>query len=65
MTRFFRQARRHLTDVGRMLIFFGTSGDLGHLQRLMDEEGFRWEPVAQHDLVRDRWKVDYFTFRVT
>lgn len=65
MTMFFRQARRHLTPSGRMLIFFGTSGDLGYLQSLMADEGFAWEVVAHDDLTREGWKIDYFTFRVS
>lgn len=65
LTRFFREARDHLRPDGRMLIFFGTSGDLGYLQRLMTEEGFRWDQVAHDDLVRDGWKVDYITFLVS
>jgi release factor glutamine methyltransferase len=65
MTTFFRQARRHLTSSGRMLIFFGTSGDLGYLQELLAEEGFSSEVVAHDDLIREGQKVDYFTFRVT
>jgi release factor glutamine methyltransferase len=47
-----------------MLIFFGTSGDLGYLHHLMAENGFLWEPVAHDDLTRDGWKVEYFTLRV-
>src|SRR3954454_8395571 len=31
LTTFFREARDHLSATGRMLIFFGTSGDLGYL----------------------------------
>jgi release factor glutamine methyltransferase len=65
MTMFFQQARRHLTPNGRMLIFFGTSGDLGYLQNLMVDEGFAWEVVAHDDLTREGWKIDYFTFRVS
>jgi len=65
MTRFFRQARSHLSVGGRMLIFFGTSGDLGYLQTLLDEEGFAATVVASDELTRDRWTVEYFTFRVT
>jgi release factor glutamine methyltransferase len=64
MTSFFRQARHYLRDNGKMLIFFGTSGDLGYLQHLMTENGFQWEPVAHDDLTKDGWKVDYFTFLV-
>ena len=35
LTRFFREARRRLTAKGRILIFFGTSGDLGYLRHLV------------------------------
>ena len=65
LTRFFRQARQHLTHRGRMLIFFGSSGDLDYLQQLIDQEGFHDQVLAQHRLVRDGWQVDYFTFRLT
>ncbi len=40
LTRFVRDARLHLSDHGRLLVFFGSSGDLGYLQRLIAEEGF-------------------------
>jgi release factor glutamine methyltransferase len=65
MTAFFRQARGHLTAGGRMLIFFGTSGDLGYLKALIAEAGFIAEVIAHEDLVRDGWKVEYFTFRLS
>lgn len=65
LTRFFRQARRHLTDGGRMLVFFGSSGDLARLQRLIDAERFQRQVLAQRSLVKDGWQVDYFTFRLT
>lgn len=64
MTRFFREGRGYLSDVGRMLIFFGTSGDLGYLRNLMTEEGFSAEVIAHDELVREGWRVEYFTFRV-
>jgi release factor glutamine methyltransferase len=35
LTTFFLSARHHLAPNGRMLVFFGTSGDLGYLQQLM------------------------------
>jgi release factor glutamine methyltransferase len=65
MTRFFIEARNHLRPGGKMLVFFGTSGDLGYLQHLMAEQGFDWEEIAHDDLVRDGWKVDYYTFLVS
>ncbi|GAA3588764.1 hypothetical protein GCM10022222_86440 [Amycolatopsis ultiminotia] len=65
MTEFFGAAKRHLTPTGRMLIFFGTSGDLDYLKHLADQEGFRTEVIAQASLEKDGWRVDYFTFRLT
>jgi release factor glutamine methyltransferase len=65
MTTFFRQVRRHLAPGGRMLIFFGTSGDLGYLKRLIADEGFASEVVAHDNLIREGWQVDYFTFRLS
>ena len=62
MTRFFRQARDHLLPDGRMLIFFGTSGDLGHLRRLVAEGNFSAVTVAHDALERDGWTVEYLTF---
>jgi release factor glutamine methyltransferase len=65
MTTFFRDARQHLTPAGRMLIFFGSSGDLAYLRRLIDEEAYAAEVVAQQDLIKDGWQVNYFTLRLT
>ncbi len=65
MTTFFHQVPRYLRPTGRMLIFFGTSGDLGHLRRLADQQHFQTEIVAHEDLAKHGWRVDYYTFRMT
>ncbi len=65
MTSFFRQARRHLAPDARMLIFFGTSGDMGYLTRLMAQERFSWAEVARLEGDRDGVPVEYVTFKVT
>jgi release factor glutamine methyltransferase len=65
MTSFFRQARRHLAPDAGMLIFFGTSGDIRYLKRLMAEQGFSWAEVARLEGQRDDVPVDYVTFKVT
>ena len=57
MTTFFRQARSHLDMNGRMLIFFGTSGDAGYLRKLMALEGFEATTLATDRLLRDGWDV--------
>jgi release factor glutamine methyltransferase len=65
LSRFFEGVRTHLAPDGRLLVFFGTSGDLGYLQSLQAGAGFHAEVVVHDDLVRDGWKVDYYTFRLT
>jgi release factor glutamine methyltransferase len=62
---FVRNADRHLCADGGMLIFFGTSGDLGYLRQLFAEEGFAAEVVGHRELVKDEMRVDYYTYRVT
>jgi release factor glutamine methyltransferase len=48
-----------------MLIFFGTSGDLGYLVSLIEAEHFDASVIAHDDLTRDGVTVDYFTYRLT
>ncbi|WP_040918493.1 methyltransferase [Saccharomonospora glauca] len=65
MTRFFAGVRDHLTEDGRMLVFFGTSGDLDYLTFLSEKAGFDRTVVAERSLTKDGWQVDYVTFRMT
>jgi len=66
MTRFFREAREHLSPAGRMLVSFGTSGDIGYLKELIADEGFHAEVIAQDGLSLEYGRlVEYFTFKLT
>jgi release factor glutamine methyltransferase len=65
MTAFFREARQYLALNGRMLIFFGSSGDLAYLKRLIAEGGFAAEVVAEQALVKNGWRIEYYTYRLT
>jgi release factor glutamine methyltransferase len=65
LTTFFRQARGHLSPGGRILLFFGSSGDLDYVRALADGEGFANEVLARAELERDGRIVEYFTFRLT
>lgn len=64
LTTFFRSVRQHLTRNGRILLSFGTSGDLAYLRHLAVTERFSTEIVAEQGLVKDGWQVDYFVFRL-
>jgi release factor glutamine methyltransferase len=65
MTAFFTDARGYLSEGGRMLIHFGTSGDLAYLESLIDAQGFDREVLARRRVVRGDWEVEYLTFRLT
>ncbi|MFC5908560.1 methyltransferase [Streptacidiphilus monticola] len=64
LTAFFAQVRRHLAPGGRVLLAFGSSGDLAYLRELMDRHGFTVQEVARAELVRDGVTVEYLTFRL-
>ena len=65
LTAFFRDVGDHLTDHGRVLVFFGTSGDLAYLQHLIREARFHAETVASRELTRDSQTVSYFAYKLT
>jgi release factor glutamine methyltransferase len=65
LTRFVTQAADHLAPGGRILMFFGTSGDLDYLYGLADANGFSRETVASQELTRGADRVTYVTFRLT
>jgi release factor glutamine methyltransferase len=62
---FVRNVDRFLTTGGRLLIFFGASGDLGFLRQLLSQEGFAVEVLAHRRVLKEQSWVDYYTHRVT
>jgi len=65
LTTFFREAKDHLTPAGRLLMLFGTSGDIDYFKELSDGAGFTREVVATWDYVRDGHQVYYYVFRLS
>jgi release factor glutamine methyltransferase len=65
LTRFMQQASGFLNADGRVLVFFGTSGDMKYLTTLIDRAGFNCSTVAERDLTRDFVTVTYRTLRLT
>jgi release factor glutamine methyltransferase len=57
-----REARLYLSDRGRLLIFFGSSGDLGYLQRLVAKEGWGTEVLARKTMAKDDGRAEYVTY---
>lgn len=62
---FFRQARSHLAPSGRILVFFGSTGDIDYLHQLSRDAGFSTHVVAQDEMIRDGTTVGYLTYRLT
>ena len=64
LTTFVRDVGDYLSPRGRMLIFFGTTGDLGYLRELLVDEKFAFEVVGHRETDKDGVRVDYYTHRV-
>ncbi|OGL31043.1 methylase [Candidatus Saccharibacteria bacterium RIFCSPHIGHO2_02_FULL_47_12] len=65
LTRFFANVHEYLKPGGRILLCFGSSGDIGYLDQLIGKSGLHKETIAQRDLAKDDIAVSYFTFRLT
>ncbi|GAA4913338.1 release factor glutamine methyltransferase [Stackebrandtia albiflava] len=65
LTGFMEQVDRHLTDDGRVLLFFGSSGDLDYLMELVEASPLSAAPVAELTEDRHGYPVRYVTFRLT
>ncbi|HYU84568.1 MAG TPA: methyltransferase [Kribbellaceae bacterium] len=65
LTTFVRSGRWYLAPGGRILVFFGTSGDLGYLKRLVAEQGFQTEILARQTIAKDGMEVEYVTYRLS
>lgn len=64
LTPFFRQVPRYLEPDGRILLFFGTSGDSDYLHKLIKDAHFKTERLATRQLSRDGLDVEYFTYKL-
>lgn len=62
LRRFFREVRDHLTDKGRVMVFFSTMGDVEYLLKLVADAGFRREDVLQHTAPVAGTQVEFFAY---
>jgi release factor glutamine methyltransferase len=65
LRRFFAGVPDRLRPGGRVLLFFGTSGDQDHVLGLAAEAGFTVRVVAMRELARGSATITYSTFRLT
>jgi len=64
LTAFFDQARRFLSARGRILLTFGTTGDLDYLHLLIQQNHLTAEELRRREFVKDDLPVAYLTYRV-
>lgn len=65
LTSFFEQVGDRLRPHGRVLVFFGTTGDLAYLQELIAGAGLRAEQRSSSTLRRDGQDEEYVVFLLT
>lgn len=61
---FFERVKNYLRDGGRILIFYGDTGDMNYLIHLMDRNGFEREILRKRALSRNNRKWMYYTWRL-
>lgn len=64
LTAFFATVREYLVEGGRVLVFFGTTADIGYLERLIEGNGLSFEVVSRRQLEKDGRAVEYRTYRI-
>lgn len=64
LTGFFATVREHLVEGGRVLVFFGTTADVGYLEQLVERNGLRSEIVVRRPMRKDGHPVEYRTYRI-
>jgi release factor glutamine methyltransferase len=65
LTRFMSEVRDRLNPGGRLLLSFGTTGDMNYLRHLVDRSGLAADTIASRDLTKEDLTVTYRTFRLT
>jgi release factor glutamine methyltransferase len=65
LTTFFSEVSTHLSTRGRVLLCFGSSGDLDYVYQLIESASLRREIVAERSLLKDLLHVSYYTFKLT
>lgn len=64
LERFFAQVSDHLAPGGRVLMFFGTTGDIDHFHRLAARNSLDVEALDNAELRRDGATETYWAFRL-
>ena len=63
LTAFFDQASNHLEPGGRIMLSFGTTGDIDYLRHLITKSGLWREQLRRVEGEKDGLAVAYFAYR--
>lgn len=59
LTRFFREVKDYMTRDGRILLAFGTTGDMAYLWHLINESGFEADELSRVGTEQDGYSYAY------
>jgi release factor glutamine methyltransferase len=65
LTEFFARVGQHLAPDGRILLFFGTTGDIQYLKTLIATAGLRCQELRELTGEKYGEHVSYFTYRLS
>ncbi|EQD63805.1 methyltransferase small, partial [mine drainage metagenome] len=65
LTSFFQEVHSYLTESGRILLSFGTTGDIDYLHELVARAGLQTEEMRRVEGEKDGLAVAYIVYRFT
>ena len=65
LTRFFSEVGDYLAAAGRIILSFGTTGDINYLHQLIERARFDLEELRKVEGEKDGFAVAYFAYRLT
>ncbi|MFI5421387.1 MAG: HemK2/MTQ2 family protein methyltransferase [Nitrososphaerales archaeon] len=65
MRAFFKNVKKYLNTDGRVLTCYGTNGDMGHFQYLLDKNDFKVKTLNEKSLIRYGRKWMYYSYQLT
>jgi release factor glutamine methyltransferase len=65
MTAFFKKAKNYLSENGRILTCYGTTGDMNYFQHVLKENNFKVKTLNKKQLTRNNRKWFYYSYKLT
>ncbi len=65
MRKFFKQVKKYLAEDGRVLICYGTIGDMNHFKYVLKKGKFTVKVLNKRELIRGKRKLLYYSYKLT